>query len=137
MKKTGALDKFLVSVINLAIVIIPTIPFWFIGYWQIALVVFFLTYQVVVAFTKTGQSVGMRLLNIRWAKDYPIRNRLIFAVLYSASFATIVIWIFFPFDLIIFNLLLIQLPMVLVTGYTLHGFLSGKMYGVKEKPQKG
>lgn len=73
----------------------------------------------------------MRLLKIRWAKDYPLKERLIFAILYTASFATVVVWLFFPFDLLVFNLLFIQLPMVLATGYTLHGFLSGRMYGVK------
>jgi len=133
MKKTTVLDKLLVSIINLVIVAVPTIPFWFIGYWQIALVSFFLIYQVIIALTKTGQSVGMRLLKIRWAKNYPMRNRLIFAILYTASFSTVAIWVFFPLDLLVFNLLFIQLPMILATGYTLHGFLSGEMYGVKSQ----
>jgi hypothetical protein len=130
-EKTNALDKLLVSIINFAIVAIPTVPFWFIGHWRVALVGFFLAYQIIIAFTKTGRSVGMRLLKIRWAKDYPLKERLIFAILYTASFATVVVWLFFPFDLLVFNLLFIQLPMVLATGYTLHGFLSGRMYGVK------
>ncbi|MDR1196876.1 MAG: hypothetical protein LBL08_01190 [Candidatus Nomurabacteria bacterium] len=131
MREASSLDKLLVSAINFVVAAIPTIPFFFIGYWQIALVSFFLIYQVATAFTKTGQSIGMRALKIRWAKKYPIKNRLIFAILYTASFATITVWVFSPFDLLIFNLLIIQLPMVLTTGYTLHGFLAGKMYGIK------
>jgi hypothetical protein len=133
MKKTNSLDKLSVSIINLIVVLIPTIPFWFIGSWRLALVVIFMIYQIAVVFTRTRQSIGMKLLGIRWAKNYSLKDHLIFAILYSASFATIVIWIFFPFDLLIFNLLFIQLPMVLTTGYTLHGYLSGKMYGVKER----
>ena len=137
MMKTNALDKLLVSVINFVVVVIPTIPFWFIGYWRVALVGFFLVYQVIVAFSRSGRSFGMVLLGICWAEDYPIRNRLIFAVLYTMSFATIVVWVFFPFDLLVLNLLIVQLPVVLVTGKTLHGFLSGGMYGVKGKLRKG
>lgn len=133
MKKTNIVDKFLVSVVNLLVVIVPTIPFFFLGNWRVAIVIFFLIYQLIIAFTKTSKSLGMRLLKIQWAEDYSLKSRLTFAILYSASFATIVVWILFPFDLLIFNLLGIQLPMVLVTGYTLHGYLAGKMHGVKSK----
>ena len=73
----------------------------------------------------------MRSLRIDWAKDYPIKNHIIFALLYSLSFATAVTWIVFPFDVLLVNLLCIQLPMVLKTGYTLHGYLAGKMYGIR------
>lgn len=73
----------------------------------------------------------MILLNIHWKKDYSIKQQLLYVFLYTLSFSTIVIWVFFPFDLLIFNLLFIQLPTVLITGTTLHGFLSGKMSGYK------
>jgi len=131
MKKTSLLDKLLVSIINLLVVLILTAPFFWIGGWRWVLVGTFLIYQLIIALTKTGQSIGMRLLKIKWNKKYPLKNRLIFAILYSASFATIVIWIFFPFDLLLFNLICIQLPMVLITGSTLHAYLAGRMYGVK------
>jgi hypothetical protein len=74
----------------------------------------------------------MIILNISWKEEYPLKQQIIYTFLYSLSFSTIVIWIFFPFDLLLFNLLCIQLPTVLLTGTTLHGYLSGKMSGYKE-----
>ena len=135
-KKTSLLDKLLVSIINLLVVLIPTAPFFWIGGWRWVLVGTFLIYQLIIALTKTGQSIGMRLLKIKWNKKYPLNNRLIFAILYTASFATIAIWVFFPFDLLLFNLICIQLPTVLITGSTLHAYLAGKMYGIKEGRKK-
>lgn len=88
---------------------------------------------MIVALTPSRRSLGMRFLGIEWAKEYPIKNHITFACLYSLSFATIIVWIVFPFDLLLINLLFVQLPMVLRTGYTLHGFLSGKMYGVRSR----
>jgi hypothetical protein len=70
-------------------------------------------------------------LNTKWKKEYSLKNHIIFSFLYTLSFSTIVIWIFFPFDLLIFNLLFVQLPSVLISGYTLHGYLSGKMVSSK------
>jgi hypothetical protein len=75
----------------------------------------------------------MIILGIKWKEEYSLKQQLIYVFLYSLSFSTIVIWIFFPFDLLLFNLLFIQLPTVLLTGTTLHGFLSGRMSGYKEK----
>lgn len=57
---------------------------------------------------------------------------ILYTFLYSLSFSTIVIWIFYPFDLLLFNLLFIQLPTVLLTGTTLHGYLSGRMSEYRE-----
>jgi hypothetical protein len=74
----------------------------------------------------------MILFGVYWKEEYPIKQQIIYAFLYSLSFSTIVIWIFFPFDLLLFNLLLIQLPCVLKTGTTLHGHLSGRMSGYKK-----
>ncbi len=56
---------------------------------------------------------------------------LIFSVLYSLSFATLFFHIFFQFDLLLLNLLLLQLPMILSKRNTLHGYLSGMRTVVK------
>ena len=128
---TTALDKLIVSVVN----IIPSIAVALLLYsytdWRVVLVGSFLVYQLIVALTPTKRSIGMRSLRIDWAKDYPIKNHIIFALLYSLSFATAVTWIVFPFDVLLVNLLCIQLPMVLKTGYTLHGYLAGKIHGIR------
>jgi len=69
----------------------------------------------------------MMIVKTYWKEDYPKINQIIYAVLYTASFATLFIWIWFPFDLFLFNMIFLQLPCVLLTGTTLHGYLSGGM----------
>jgi hypothetical protein len=132
---TTAIQKLSVSVISTAIVLLISLPIYLIeGFtikYKIAVVIIFLLYNLFFAIFFKGQTLGQRILKINWVKEYPLKNHLIFSFLYTLSFSTIFIWIFFPFDLLLFNLLLIQLPCVLITGYTLHGYLSGKMKGSK------
>ena len=66
-----------------------------------------------------------------WKEEYPLLNQFIHAVLYTLSFSTLLFWIYFPFDLFLVNILLIQLPSILLTGSTLHGYLAGKMTTIK------
>lgn len=73
----------------------------------------------------------MMLTNVSWNKEYKTWNHVVYALLYSLSFSTIIIWVVFPFDVMLMNLILIQLPLVHFTGYTLHGYLSGRMSGHK------
>lgn len=137
MKKrnTNAIQKLSVSIINTFFVVLFSLPFYFLfGFttkYKIILVLIFLLYNLYFAFFRKGITLGGQILNIKWVKEYPLKNHIIFSFLYTLSFSTIVIWIFFPFDLLIFNLLFIQLPCVLTTGYTLHGYLSGEMKGSK------
>ena len=74
---------------------------------------------------------GMLLLNTHWKTDYPLAGQLTHALLYSASFSTLLFWVWFPGDLLLINLLCLQLPCVLATGTTLHGLLAGNMVDVK------
>jgi len=133
--KTNALWKLANSIVNVSFVLLLSLPFLYIlgfGFeYRIVLVILFLTYQLVVAITPKHIDFGDLVTRTRWIKKYPQKNHITFAFLYSLSFSTFVIWISFPFDLLLFNLLLIQLPFVLKTGYTLHGYLSGKMVGMR------
>jgi hypothetical protein len=133
--KTNAWQKLSVSTVNTLFIFIVSIPvfvlFGFSFEYKLAVVLLFLVYQLIVALCPARRDLGSLLTKTAWIKKYPIRNHIIFAFLYTLSFSTILIWIFFPFDLLLFNLLFIQLPFVQKTGYTLHGFLSGKMAGKK------
>lgn len=136
-KNTNALQKLAVSIINTLFATILSIPFYFLFHgitteYRIALVILFFLYNLSFIFLTKNRCLGMIILGIKWKEEYPIKQQIIYVFLYTLSFSTIVIWIFFPFDLLLFNLLLIQLPMVLLTGTTLHGYLSGKMSGYKE-----
>ena len=137
---TNALEKLMVSVINTFFVVLISVPFYYIyGFnlkYRIILILFFLFYNLLFIFMSKNRCLGMILLKIYWRKDYPLLNQLVYAFLYTTSFSTIVIWIFFPFDLLLVNLLFLQLPCVLITGTTLHGYLSGKMIGYKNKDDR-
>ena len=135
-KNTNALEKLAVSILNTFFVIMMSFPFYFAyGFtikYRIILVIIFLFYNLLFVFTTKNRCLGMIILNIYWREEYPLKNQVIYALLYTLSFSTLVIWIFFPFDLLLVNLVLIQLPFVLKTGTTLHGYLSGKMSGFKQ-----
>ena len=134
-KNTNALQKLSVSIINVFFVLLLSIPsyihYGFSVQYKLILVLIFLLYNLVFVFTTQNRCLGMILLNIYWKEDYPIKNQIIYVFLYTLSFSTAVIWVIFPFDLLLFNLLLIQLPFVLITGTTAHGYFSGKMSGYK------
>ncbi len=135
-KNTNAIQKLSVSIINTFFVVLLSIPFYFLLGWglyfRLVLVFLFFLYNLSFIFITKNRCLGMILMNIYWKEEYSLVNQVIYVFLYTLSFSTIVIWIYFPFDLLLFNLLLIQLPCVLLTGTTLHGFLSGKMSGYME-----
>lgn len=131
--KTSAWQKLLVSIINTGFVGILSIPFYILfGFnfeYRLILVLIFLGYQIAILLFPGKRSIGAIITHTVWNKEYPLKNHIIYAFLYTLSFATLVTWMVFPFDLLLINLLLIQLPFVWRTGYTLHGYLSGKMVG--------
>ena len=135
--KTNTRQKLLVSVLNTSFVALLSIPFFILlGFtfeYRLILVLIFLAYQLIILLFPGRRSIGAVVTHTYWNKDYSIRNHLIYAFLYTLSFATLVTWIVFPFDLLLINILAIQLPFVTRTGYTLHGYLSGKMVGHIER----
>ena len=135
-KSTNAIEKLSVTLIDTALVLVLSIPdyliFGFNNYYKIIVVLLFLACNLTYILVSKNRCLGMILLNIYWKRNYPIKNQLIYAVLYTLSFATAFIWLFLPFDLLLVNLLLVQLPLVLKTGSTLHGYLSGKMSGYRK-----
>lgn len=137
MTKTTAREKLLISILNSIPVVLLSFPFLIVwGFdieFRITLSLLFFAQQLVILLTPSRRSLGMILTNVSWNQAYPLHNHLIYAFLYSLSFSTIIFWVVFPFDVLIVNLVLIQLPMVYFTGYTLHGYLSGKMAGHKNK----
>jgi len=73
----------------------------------------------------------MIILNTYWKKDYSFFNYLIFVILYTLSFSTLLFYIYFPLDLFLMNMALLQLPTVILKKTTFHGLLSGNIIGVK------
>jgi hypothetical protein len=73
----------------------------------------------------------MRLYGTEWAAEYTNVQKVIFSIIYSISFSTLLFWVFVPFDLFIVNIIVIQWGCVILTGTTLSGFCAGKMRTVR------
>jgi len=69
----------------------------------------------------------MILVGSYWQRVYTPWQWIIYSALYTASLATVFYWIWFPFDLLLINLFVLQLPAVLLTKTTLHGLLAGHL----------
>jgi hypothetical protein len=134
-KDTNAIEKLIPSVINAFVALVLSIPFYlllgFTTKYKLILILIFWLYNILFLLFNKNRDLGMIIMETYWKEGYPIKNQLLYSVLYTLSFATIVIWVFFPFDLLIANLLLLQLPMVITKKTTLHGYLSGDMVTVK------
>ena len=78
------------------------------------------------------RDLGMRAVGSRWMGEYSVRRHLIYVFLYTISFSTVLFYIWAPFDLLMINLVCVQLPAVLVTGTTFHGYLTGLQTGKPE-----
>lgn len=134
-RHTNALEKLFVSIVNVFTIFIVSIPFLILyGFtlkYRIILVILFFLQDLIYIFFFKNRYLGMRLIHAEWESEYSLQRKLLYSFLYSLSFSTFLIWIFFPFDLLLFNILCIQFPCVLITGKTLHGYLAG-MVGIKE-----
>lgn len=136
-RSTYLLEKLLPSIINVFIVTAISWPFYLeygfdIRYKGFLVVLFWLYNFLFLVFRKDARELGMIIIRTYWTKSYKPWQKVIYSVLYTLSFATVVFWIWFPFDLLLINLLLIQLPSVVLSGTTIHGLLSGKMETVKK-----
>jgi hypothetical protein len=137
-RRTNAAEKLLTSLINGLVAVIASLPWLLLQpellHYQLLLVALFLAENLVAAARGDRRLPGMWLQGTVWQHRYPLRQHLLHALLYSASFATAVFWVWFPGDLLLINLLLLQLPCVRLTGTTLHGWLAGGMVDVKRPP---
>jgi len=135
MKKTNLFEKALPSLINLVVVALLSIPLiwtpWDIITKKICIIGLFFIYNLLFLFFNKNRCLGMIIVDTYWKKEYSLKNKLIFLILYALSFSTLFFWIFFPLDLFLVNMLFLQLPMILIKGTTFHGYLSGQMVTVK------
>lgn len=138
---TSPTQKLATSAVNLAIILIVTLPIALclrLSFYQarIAFMIVAATYLVVALFDRSRRSLGMMILGIHWREKYSLSQISLYGVLYLLSFSTLLFWIYFPFDLFLANIILIQLPSVLITGTTVHGFCSGRVTTVKSNRKK-
>lgn len=136
MKNTNAFQKFSSSLINAIVVFIVTLPFLSLTdnllVKRLIVIVTFFVYCLIFMFLNENRDLGMIMTKSYWKAKYSIKNQLLFNFLYTLSFATLFFHIYFPLDLFLINMILVQLPFVLITGTTFHGYFSGKMVTVKK-----
>lgn len=131
MRKTNILEKAFPSIINVVVVFLVSqlfLPFTadLIGDKWTFISVFFI-YNIVFLFLEDGRDLGMFVFDTRWAKQYSTANKIVYAVLATASFSTLLFKVWFTLDLFLINMILLQLPAVIKTGTTFHGWLAGGM----------
>ncbi len=138
MRDTTAIEKLLPSALNATTSVFLSIPcyiyFDFSLYWKLSVIIIFYLLQIIDTNENvTFRCFGMRILGTVWEKKYSGFQRNLYSILYTLSFSTLFFWVYFPFDLLLINLLLIQLPTIYFSGTTLHGLLSGNIRSVTTK----
>ena len=137
-RATNISEKIIPSAINVLVVFTISSPFIFLwGFglsWKLAIIAIFFVYNLVFALFNDNRCPGMIVAKTYWQKDFILSQKLVYTVIYTLSFSTIFFWLFFPFDLLLANLLLVQLPMVLAKDTTLHAYLSGNNKTIKQNP---
>lgn len=137
MVETSALKKLCASIINAVIVIVLYIPIYLIVkdifIKKLLLIMLFFLYNFFFLIFNNNRCLGMVVMKTRYKEEPSLKQGVIYNLLYTLSFSSLFFWVYFPFDLFLFNMLFIQLPMVLITKTTLHGYLAGNITTV-EKP---
>lgn len=134
MRPTIIFQKILPSVINVAIVLLLSTPFLLLFNKSIiiklVIIAIFFLYNLIFLIFHHNRDLGMIIVGTDWKENYPVINQLIYIILYTLSFSTLLFWLYFPFDLFLANMILLQLPTIILTGTTFHGYLSGRMVTV-------
>jgi len=136
MHNVNIWEKLINSIINVSVVLIIFLPFYiFLGISilnkKLIFIFLFLLYKIGIILLNKNRSLGMLVTKTYWKKNYSLYHQFIHALLYTASFSTLLFWIIFPFDLFLVNMFFLQLPMMLKTNMTLHEYLAGKMEAIK------
>lgn len=136
MRPTNLFEKALNSLINVAVAFVLFSPLLLVLNVsllskKLIFILLFFVYQIAIILFNKNISLGMIVTHSRWKYEYSLPNQFIHTVLYTISFSTLLFWVYFPFDLFLANMLLVQVPSILLTGSTFHGYLAGKMITIK------
>ncbi len=125
---TNPFEKVGASILNSVIAFglsVPVLLFFGPGIeWRISVIILFGLYESFIFIFYKDRCFGMKIMDTYWRKKYSLRQHIMFNIFYTISFSTMLIYVWFPLDLLLINILFIQLPMSLITGTTLHGYFS-------------
>ncbi|RJO59384.1 hypothetical protein C4546_02480 [Candidatus Parcubacteria bacterium] len=134
MASTNLIYKILPSIFNILITFLLAAPFYFLFqeklWWKIAWLTVFLLYNLVFEI-RYNRCLGMILFGTRYDQPRKLWQKIVYSIFYTLSFSTLLFFLWFPFDLLMVNLIFIQLPFVLITQTTFHGFISGNIKTIK------
>lgn len=137
MQPTNVIYKLLPSLINVALTFALSLPlallFHFGLTWKLGWILIFFLYNFVSELSFKKRDPGMLLIGTDYERQRSPSQKVIYVALYTVSFSTLLFHVFFIPDLLLANLLLLQLPCILLTGNTVHGYLSGNVRSVIRK----
>ena len=112
--------KLEASAVNLTVVFIGSSPFLAYGFdiWRLCFLALFFFYSLIFAERCLGQ------MACHTYQNQP--TDVAFAALYTASAATLLFWLWIPFDLALANGLFLQLPCLILFRNTPHGLIAGR-----------
>lgn len=92
---------------------------------KLFVIAIFFLYTLVFLIFSRNRDLGMIIVGSYYKNDYPFYQHLIYNIFYTASFATLLFSVSFPFDIFLVNMVFFQLPAIMLAGTTFHGFISG------------
>jgi len=129
MRSTSIWEKALASAVNTIITLIVSLPFFLIwGFgskWKLSVLIIFFLVEFLFSIFGKNKDLGMRVVGSKWRGRHSIIQYFLYNIFYTMSFSTLFFSVWFPLDLFLINILLIQLPCILATGTTFHGYISG------------
>jgi hypothetical protein len=111
--------KALASAVNVGTVLVGTSPFYgLFGFevWRVCFIALFFLYALLLSRRCLGQ------MTARTYQNEPTNAA--YALLYTASTATLLYWIWVPLDLALVNGIFLQVPCLMIFGNTVHGLLA-------------
>ncbi len=135
MRDTTILEKLIPSIINACTALVISIPFYFLFgmsvHWKLSVIFIFYVMQVLDTHENLNfHCFGMRVFGTKWERKYTRLQRNLYSIFYTLSFSTLFFHIYFSFDLFLLNMVMLQIPSILLTHTTFHGLMAG---GLKTK----
>jgi len=131
MKESSIFKKLSASIINVIISFILFIPFYFIikdtFIQKVIFIIIFFVYNLLFSLFGEWKCIGMIIMKLKYKENYSRQQLILYNILYTLSFSTLLFYIYYPFDLFIFNMMFLQLPTIIIKKTTLHWYISGNV----------
>lgn len=100
---------------------------------KLFMIILFFVYNLGCMLLNKNRDFGMAMVGAYWKQEYNKVQQLFYILLYTLSFTSIFFHIFFPFDLLLFNIVLLQVPSLFYGGMYFPNYVAGKMEVVTTK----